>query len=58
MLYRMPDGDRGMIHWHDNIQCVISLVLKSICSIDHKRGPGIPCLTMHEAHVELCWCDN
>ena len=36
----------------------ISLVLKSMCSIDHKRGTGIPCLTMHEVHVELCWCDD
>ena len=37
---------------------MISLVFKMICSIDRKRGPGIPCLTMHEAHVELCWCDD
>ena len=36
----------------------ISLALKSMCSIDHKREPGITCLPMHEAHVELCWCDD
>ena len=27
---------------------IISLVLKLIYSIDHKRGPGIYCLTIHE----------